>query len=216
MPIDQYHRMRNDLIREILRDLEPLDRKLPEDFEPFCHNCGGKKSEVNELHIHHADGNPEETSQDMSGWDYFYMYRRQFRSGGVTLWPICDICHFLIHRTWDDDQGENLKNHRKYLEDYEGVEPELELARRRERKQERLVEMVRSQESISEEPENGHDSILQELRDVLNAYAADQAQEIDEVLEFVDADEEHAKSALEEMKRHGEVFEPESGRVQLI
>lgn len=195
--------------------MEPLARKLPEKFEPFCLNCGVKKSEANELHIDHPNSNPEETDRDMSGWDYFYMYRRQFK-GGVTLWPVCDVCHYLFHRTRDDDGDNKLSNHRKYLEDYEGVDADLELARRRERKQERLVEMVRSQEEGDGTVENGRDSILRKVREVIETYAGSQPQEIDEVLEFVDADRDAAKNALEELKRQGEVFEPKSGEVQKI
>lgn len=149
MPIEQYHKQRNGLIRDILRELEPLARKLPERFEPFCLNCGVKKSEANELHIDHPNGNPEDgKKEEMSGWDYFYMYRRQFR-GGITLWPVCDICHYLFHRTRDDDGDTSLSNHRKYLKDYESVDADLELARRRERKQERLEKVKRFRPEVA-------------------------------------------------------------------
>jgi len=121
MPADQYHRQRNQLMRKILKELNPIAPGLPEDFEPFCHNCGVKKSEANELHIDHPHGNPEETSQDMSGWDYYYMYRRQFQ-GEVTLWIVCDVCHYLLHKRRGDGGAEKLSNRRKYLDEYSQVD----------------------------------------------------------------------------------------------
>lgn len=211
MPKDQYHKQKNQLFRKILRDLEPLARKLPEGFEPFCHHCGAKKSEVNELHVDHPNGNPEETSQDMDGWDYYYMYRRQFQ-GGVTLWPTCVVCHYLFHRTRDDQGDTSLSNHRKYLSEYESVDPVMELARRREKKQERLIEMVQEEASPEEEPENGRRSILQKVQEVV----PDEPKEIEEVIDEVEADEDAARNALETLKRDGEVFEPQAGKVQSI
>jgi len=212
MPIEQYHKQRNSLIRDILRELEPLARKLPERFEPFCLNCGVKKSEANELHVDHPNGNPEDGKKDeMSGWDYFYMYRRQFR-GGITLWPVCDVCHYLFHRTRDDDGDTSLSNHRKYLSEYESVDADLELARRRERKQERLVEMVREQNEVGEEPENGRDNILRDVEEEIG----DEVRDVSDLVEDLDYDEDAIENALNTLKRDGTVFEPQPGKVQVI
>ena len=170
-----------------------------------------KKSEANELHVDHPNGNPETTSQEMSGWDYFYMYRRQHK-GGITLWPVCDVCHYLFHRTREDDGDTSLSNHRKYLMEYEDVDADLELARRRERKQERLVEYIRNQEKVDQEPENGRNNILREVKELV----PDEAVEIEEVLDEADCDNSAAKDAINQLKRDGDVFEPKAGHIQAI
>lgn len=211
MPADQYHRQRNQLMRKILKELDPIAPGLPEDFEPFCHNCGAPKSETNEIHIDHPHGNPEETSQDMSGWDYFYMYRRQFQ-GEVTLWVVCDVCHYLLHKRREDGGAEKLSNRRKYLSEYSQVDPEEELARRRSKKHDRL-EKFQESEGEEEPSRNGHSSLMEEVRETLKAYGK---VEEEDLIEFIDGDDDAIMNAVSELKRQGEVFEPQSGKVQRI
>lgn len=211
---EQYHRQRNRLLRDIISSVEPLAVFLPEGFEPFCLNCGARKSEVNELHVDHPNGNPEETDRDMSGWDYFYMYRRQHR-GGVKLWPLCVVCHFLVHRVREDAGDVRLSNHRKYLEEYESVSPGEELARRRERKQDRLVSMVRGDvDGVSggSESVNGRESIFRRVRDAV----PEEGIEVEGLVDLVDADRDAVVNAVEELKRTGELFEVSKGRVKKI
>jgi len=54
---------------------------------------------------------------------------------------------------------------------------------------------------------------MDEVRDVLEAYGKVGEEDL---IEFIDGDDDAIMNAVSELKRQGEIFEPESGKVQAI
>lgn len=76
-----------------------------------------------------------------------------------------------------------------------------------------MTSSSRSCEGEDQPSRNGHSNLMEEVREVLEAYGKVGEEDL---IEFVEGDEDAIMNAVSELKREGEVFEPESGKVQAI
>jgi len=121
---ENYRRLKDHTLRRILRRNLPL--KISEDEEPFCQICKKRKSEVEELHVEHPDGNG---GGNIGGWQSLESYIKQF-DNGKRLYVVCDVCHYLLHKRRGDNHDIELLNNREHLREYEDVDPEFEIRKR--------------------------------------------------------------------------------------
>lgn len=136
-PMQTYYRQKWQLMWDILERNMPviLDRAhdVYEGDEPFCQNCRKRFGQVQQLHIEHpnGDGNQQrlENGEKPDGWKNLKRYRKQFEEG-KTLWVVCDVCHYLLHRMREDGHASKLMRGRPWIEKYEEVDPEFELKKR--------------------------------------------------------------------------------------
>jgi len=124
--IDYYHERKNALMRAILQENAPVC--MSEDEEPFCQVCKKRKSEVDEMHIEHPNGNGESKGNE-GGWDKLYKYEDHFEEGR-RLWVVCETDHYLLHKRREDKHAELLKRRMPYLQEYDDKDAEFLIRQR--------------------------------------------------------------------------------------